>query len=74
MRNQRPPKTRRPTAADRVFVADIVERLGISAAARELGLSRLATLNVAHGGDCYQCTLERVAHARLVAMSGGQAA
>lgn len=56
-------RTRKPDPTDRAFVAQLVERLGVVRAAKEIGLSRLAILNVVSGGDCYQPTLEAIAAA-----------
>ncbi|HEX2871667.1 MAG TPA: hypothetical protein VHP33_10430 [Polyangiaceae bacterium] len=62
-------RTRKPPTPDRVYVSELVERMGVVKAAQALGMSRLATLNIAHGGDCYPSTLARVRHAmgRIIA-------
>jgi len=57
-------RTVKPAAADRVFAAELVDRLGLAKAAAELKLSKLATLNLVSGGGCYASTLQRVQHAR----------
>ena len=46
-------KTQNPEAADRAYVAGLIQDLGMSHAAKKLGLSRLATLNLASGGPTY---------------------
>lgn len=53
-------RTRKPDPSDRAWVAGLVDELGLVRAAKRLGLSRLATMNVAAGGDCYSTTLRRV--------------
>ncbi len=62
-------RTRKPSAEDQAYVRDLVDRHGICGAARALKLSRLATLNVSLGGDCYQSTLAHVTERRLSAAS-----
>jgi hypothetical protein len=58
-------KARHPDPSERDYVSALVDRHGLSRAARHLGLSRLATLNVAHGGVCYPSTLRQVNSVRL---------
>jgi hypothetical protein len=62
-------RTRKPSPEDKAYVLDLIERLGTCSAARKLKLSRLAVLNVAHGGDCYQSTLAHVTACRLGAVT-----
>ena len=64
-------RTRKPETADRIWVAELIERHGITEAAKRLGLSRLAVLNVAHGGDCYPSTLK---HVRAMRDAGSRSA
>ena len=66
-------RTRKPDPSDRAFVVGLVEQLGTIGAAKRLGLSRLATLNIATGGTCYASTLRRVQNQRP-ASSSSQAA
>ena len=58
-------RTRKPSPEDQAYVRDLIDRFGTCCAARELELSRLAVLNVANGGDCYQSTLQHVTAIRL---------
>jgi len=53
-------RTRKPDPLDRAWVSGLVNELGLAGASQRLGLSRLATMNVATGGNCYGCTLRRV--------------
>lgn len=46
---------------------ELVHRLGVHKAAEALKLSRLATLSVATGGDCYPSTLDQVTSCRVAA-------
>lgn len=61
------PRTRKPSPEDRAFVRELVHRLGVHKAAEALKLSRLATLSVATGGDCYPSTLDQVTSCRVAA-------
>jgi hypothetical protein len=58
-------RTRKPTSEDQAYVRSLVESVGICRAAQALKLSRLATLNVSLGGDCYASTLAHVTQCRL---------
>jgi hypothetical protein len=58
-------KARHPDPDEQSFVAELIEKHGMVTAAKRLGLSRLATLNVAHGGNCYPSTLRQVNSVRL---------
>jgi len=53
-------RTVKPTLADRVLVADLVERLGLAKAAAELGLSELATFRLVTGQGSYRPTIQSV--------------
>jgi hypothetical protein len=57
-------RTTKPTTGDRVFVADLVDRLGLAKAAQELGLSELATLGIVTGRGSYRPTIQSVQHYR----------
>ena len=58
------PKYQCVGAADRAFVAQLITDRGLSLAAKTLGLSRLATLNVAAGQPVYTKTQAAVKSAR----------
>lgn len=60
----KPNRSTRPSTADRVFVAELVDRLGLAKAATELGLSKLAVLNFLSGRGSYRPTIHRVQDAR----------
>ena len=62
-------RTRKPSPEDQSYVRGLIERHGTCTAARKLQLSRLATLNVAQGGDCYASTLAHVTALRLGSVS-----
>lgn len=57
-------RTITPPIALRIFVADLVDKFGLPDAAAALGLSKLATLNLANGGQCIRRTVQRATHAR----------
>jgi hypothetical protein len=57
-------RTRQATTADRIFVADLVEKHGLGKAAEQLGLSKLATLNAMTGRGLYGPTIRSIETAR----------
>jgi hypothetical protein len=65
-----PNRSRSPApTSDRIFVADLVEKVGLEKAAEQLDLSKLAVLNMVSGRGSYQPTIRAVqaARARLIA-------
>lgn len=55
----------RPSELEKEFVLRLAQTVGLTGAARRLGISRLATASVAAGLDCHRGTLEIVRAQRL---------
>lgn len=55
-----PNKTRKPAPELTALVRTLIDEQGVAGAARMLGVSKLAALNIAIGGDVYNRTLAKV--------------